>query len=205
MASSTSQPPGVPDELERIRRERGEGWDWPRIQVEPCPQCGYNPAAVPPASLGERLVGLSGEWGDFLQKADDSHLRTNPGPGIFSPMQYGAHVRNILMIAGDRMLLGLSQDNPVAPGHSLNQDEWESYNRLDPGELAVDLDSQARRLAGIMAGVGPSDWSRTIVNDRGRDGVYTFSIRGLACNAVHEAHHHLLDADGTLGVEGRRG
>jgi hypothetical protein len=46
----------------------------------------------------------------------------------------------------------------------------------------------------------PSSWSRTVINDRGVYGVCTFTMAGLACNAVHEAHHHLLDATGTLGT-----
>ena len=36
------------------------------------------------------------------------------------------------------------------------------------------------------------------MSNRGQDGVYTFTVAGLACCAVHEAHHHLLDANGTL-------
>jgi hypothetical protein len=46
----------------------------------------------------------------------------------------------------------------------------------------------------------PSTWSRTVTNDRGVYGVYTFTLAGLACNAVHETHHHLLDATGELGA-----
>ena len=37
-----------------------------------------------------------------------------------------------------------------------------------------------------------------MIRDGGADGVYKFTVAGLASYAVHEAHHHLLDADGTL-------
>jgi hypothetical protein len=45
-----------------------------------------------------------------------------------------------------------------------------------------------------------SQWSRTVINDRGQYGVYTFTLVGIGRNVVHECHHHLLDAKGTLAL-----
>jgi hypothetical protein len=65
-------------------------------------------------------------------------------------------------------------------------------------ELADDIEAQARRLAGILDSLEPEDWSRRMIRDGGSDGVFEFTVLGLANYAVHESHHHLLDADGTL-------
>jgi DinB superfamily len=184
--------------LEDLRRARGEGWEWPRIQSEPCPQCGDHPGALPPNSLGELAVERAAAWREFLNEADETYLRTIPGPAIFSPMQYGAHVRDILRVYGDRMELGLAETSPSFPTFNPPDEVFAGYNQMGRDELADDLEAQARRLAGIIQGVDSSGWARTVVSNRGRDGVYTFTIKGLACNAVHEAHHHLLDAKGTL-------
>jgi hypothetical protein len=92
----------------------------------------------------------------------------------------------------------MEQDSPVVPMFNPGQDEWESYNLLVAEELANDLERSAGRVSEILAEIGPSDWSRTVVNDRGTYGVYTFTLAGLGRNAVHESHHHLLDAKGTL-------
>ena len=202
MTSFSTQSSGGPDELELIRRDRGEGWQWHRIQTDPCPQCGYHPAAQPPNCLGEVAVELAAAWREFLLQADDESLRTTPEPGVFSPIQYGAHVRNMVGVAGDRMLLGIEQDSPVVPMHNPPQDEWASYNSLGREELAAQLEAQAQRLAKIVADMDPSAWSRTVINDRGVYGIYSFTLAGLACNAVHESYHHLLDAKGTLSVSG---
>ncbi len=149
-------------------------------------------------ALGGELLESAAAWRTFLLSADDDYLRTVPGPGIFSPIQYGAHVRDIQRAYGDRILLMLDEENPVFP--QLNPDEaaWDGYNLLGAGELADDIEAQARRLAEILDTLQPGDWARTMIRDGGSDGVFEFSVVGLANYAVHESHHHLLDANGTL-------
>ncbi len=196
--TSASAQPAEPDDLEKLRAARGEGWQWHRIQEEPCPQCGLNPASLPNESLGGRVVELAGAWRRFLLSSDDATLRHIPEPGVFSPLQYAAHVSGTLRVAGDRLLLGKEQDSPVVPIFNPPQEEWAAYNELDAGELADELEGYAGRVSDILASLGPSEWTRTVVNDRGRYGVYSFTLAGIARNAVHESHHHLLDAKGTL-------
>jgi len=152
-------------------------------------------------TLGGELLGSAAAWRTFLLSADDRFLRTVPGPGIFSPMQYGAHVRDIQEVYGDRILLMLREDSPVFPQLLPDEEQWDSYNRLGVTELADDIAAQARRLADILDTLQPEDWSRTMIRDGGSDGVFEFTIVGLANYAVHESHHHLLDADGTLKPE----
>ena len=200
MASSGLQTPREPDAFERLRRDRGEGWQWHRIQAEACPQCGDCPAALPADSLGALAVERAAAWREFLDEADDAYLRRIPEPGVFSPLQYAAHVRDILRVYTDRMVLGLEVDAPTVPIFQPPQEVWEEYNRSDVNELASDLEAQAKRLEDTGASIAQSSWARIVVNDRGVYGVYTFTLAGLACNAVHEAHHHLLDAKGSLGA-----
>jgi hypothetical protein len=186
--------------MEKLRAARGEGWQWNRIQEEPCPQCGLNPAAMDADALGPLVVKLAGKWRVFLVEADEGYLRHCPAPGVFSPLQYGAHVNGTLRVAGDRLQLGLDQDAPTVPMFNPGQDEWAAYNRLDAGELADELEANARRVSDILGTVDVSEWHRTVVNDRGQYGVVTFTLVGIGRNAVHESHHHLLDAKGTLGA-----
>jgi hypothetical protein len=190
------------DAMATARAAAGEGWQWTRIQQEGCPQCGDNPSSRPPGDLGRLAVERAEKWRDFLVRADLTFLRANPEGEVFvfSPLQYGAHVRDMLKVYGERMVLGLEQANPTAPLFYPTQEVFESYNRLGPDELANDIERWAERMAILVAGMEPSSWSRTVTNDRGVYGVYTFTIAGLACNAVHEEHHHLLDATGMLST-----
>jgi hypothetical protein len=92
----------------------------------------------------------------------------------------------------------LEEDDPVFSQFNPDEGVWASYNRLGREELAEDLGGQAQRLATIFDDLEPEQWSRTMIRNGGADGVYTFTVAGLASYAVHETHHHLLDADGTL-------
>ena len=160
-----------------------------------------HPGAEPPECLGAMAVELAADWREFLVTADDDYLRTNPEPGVFSPIQYGAHVRDILRVYGDRVLLAIAEDDPTVPTWHPSEDEWARYNTLEPEALAGDLEAQAERLAGILDALDDDAWSRTVVREAlvsGTDAVYRFTVAGIASYAVHEAHHHLLDADGTL-------
>jgi hypothetical protein len=200
----TTDSPSSPDEsrarktLDDLRRERGEGWQWARAQTEQCPQCGLHPGAMEQAQLGGVLLESAAQWRDFLVTADDTYLRAIPGPGIFSPIQYGAHVRDIQRVYGDRILLMLQEDSPVFPQFNPDEGEWGEFNRLDVVDLADGIEAHAQRLARILAGLEPEDWSRTMIRDGGTDGVYEFTVAGLASYAVHESQHHLQDAKGTL-------
>src|SRR6516164_5733284 len=187
--------------LDDFRRERGEGWQWARAQSEQCPQCGENAAAMDRALLGPALLRSAEEWRRFLVDAEDGYLRKIPAPGIFSPIQYGAHVRDIQGVYADRILLMLQEENPVFPQFNPDEASWNAFNEIEAVVLADQIRRQAQRLAEILAGLAPDDWSRTMIRDGGSDGVYSFTVAGLASYAVHESRHHLRDADGTLTRE----
>jgi hypothetical protein len=152
--------PGVPEAprttLDDLRRARGEGWQWARAQTDECPQCGHHPAAMARDDLGPVLIEQAAAWRAFLLEADDEALRTNPAPGVFSPIQYAAHVRDIQRVYGDRILLMLREDDPVFPQFNPDEDAWNGYNQLDPVALADDPrragSSSGRHLGGAAAG-----------------------------------------------------
>src|SRR5262249_18008146 len=154
-----------------------------------CPQCGLHPGAEQPEVLGTMAVELAAAWREFLMTADEESLRTNPEPGVFSPVQYGAHVRDILRVYGDRVLLAIAEDDPEVPTFHPPEDEWDRYNALGREELADDLEAQAERLAAILDALDDDAWSRTVTRQAlvaGTDNVYRFTVAGIAAYAVHE-------------------
>jgi hypothetical protein len=110
-------------------------------------------------------------------------------------------VSGTLQVAGERLELGLEREAPTVPMFNPGQDEWARYNESDAEELADGLEENASRVAGILGRLTGAQWSRTVINDRGQYGIYTFTLVGIGRNVVHESHHHLLDAKGTLALD----
>lgn len=175
--------------------ERVEGWEWVLIQSTACPQCGDDPASLDRGALGPAAIASIDAWDHFLAGADDVRLRTYPARGVWSPIEYALHVRDMLRVFADRIHAALTEDNPtVASFDHEPAASAERYNDLPVEVVAADLRSQATRLAAILGAVDEAGWTRTAV----RDGVDRFTVHGMACFALHESHHHLLDAAGTL-------
>jgi len=108
-------------------------------------------------------------------------------------------------VYGDRVQLAVAEDDPVVPTFHPPEDVWAGYNTLDCEDLAADLEAQAERLATILDALDDDAWSRTVTREAlvsGTDAVYRFTVAGIASYAVHEAHHHLLDADGSIPFGG---
>jgi hypothetical protein len=173
-----------------------EGWDWVRVQTDPCPQCGHDPARIPVGELGAAGVAEALAWRQYLSEVAPARLRDQPAPGVWSPMQYAAHVRDMFRVFGERIVLAVDDDNPSVPSFVPTGAEFDTFNDLEPATVAAEIQAQAGRLAAILAGCRAGDWDRTVM----RDGVDRFTVGGLGRFAVHEAHHHLLDVNGQLGA-----
>jgi len=149
---------------------------------------------MPVAALGAAGTDESAAWRRFLLAAEPRGLSVNPEPGVWSPLQYAAHVRDMLRVFGDRVVLAIELDNPTVAGYFPTEGQCRAYNTLDPADIAAEICAQADRLAAILDDRGRDDWGRTVM----REGVDRFTVAGLGCFAVHEAHHHLRDATGEL-------
>jgi hypothetical protein len=107
----------------------------------------------------------------------------------------------MLRVFGDRMQCAVTEDRPSLPWFDPGPVE-DAYNAMDPSLLAEEIDQHAQRLALIISERSAAEWSRTAMKtpDPRRPGAQpdSFTVAGLACVALHEAHHHLRDADGSL-------
>ena len=114
---------------------------------------------------------------------------------MWTPLEYAHHSRDMLVVFGERIELACREDDPVVPWFDPGDEQWRAYNEADAATAAAAIEQAANRFSSILANLQGTDWSRTAR----RDGVDQFTVAGLACFGVHEAHHHLLDAEGRLG------
>lgn len=177
-------------------KDTPEGWEWVRIQSEPCPQCGHDPARLPVNALGAAALQAATDWRTFLEAADPELLRLSPAPEVWTPMQYAFHSRDMLVVFGERIELACRDDDPVVPWFDPGEEQWRAYNEAEPASAADAIERGAASFSATLARLDASDWSRTAR----RDGVDRFTVAGLACFGLHEARHHLLDAEGRIAT-----
>jgi hypothetical protein len=178
-----------------------EGWDWTLVQEEACPQCGFDPSRVAVGDLARAVQAQGGEWVDWLTEAEadpEINVRARPDTGVWSPLEYASHVRDVLALFAQRVTQALDEDEPELAwwDHEAAAVD-ELYNAQDPAEVAGQLTESALDLARVLASVPDDGWTRTA---RRREGE-RFTIAGLGRFALHESHHHLADARGDLRAE----
>jgi hypothetical protein len=90
---------------------------------------------VEPEPAPGEAVELAAGWREFLVQADDAYLRAIPEPGVNSPIQYGAHVRDILRVYGERMVLAVEEDSPTVPIFNPPRRSGRSTTAMTPKSL----------------------------------------------------------------------
>lgn len=158
-----------------------------------CEECGFTDdlsmdEAV--AAIGRFAKRYRAPLTRFLPGEDgDAVVRARPAPGVWSALEYAAHVRDVFGWYDEWVRRSLDEDGFVvdAPGPDEAADLGR-YGELAPQEVAAALEANASRLAATLAAVPEGSWGRTHVR-RGHRRSVLFTAR----RAVHEGNHHLLD------------
>ena len=161
--------------------------DWTWVLSRPCPDCGYDASTFESTDVAAIIRANGAAWPSVLQRAD---VAVRPNADTWSPLEYAAHVRDVLRLMTARIRLMLEADDPTYP--NWNQDETavrERYGEQDPAVVAEELQAAAEQLAATLEAVPDEAWSRT---GRRSDGA-AFTIASLAKYAAHDPFHHLWD------------
>ena len=165
--------------------------DWTFVITEGCSQCGFSP--FDPHDTAQRLRDSIPRWQSVLARPG---VRTRPQPGVWSPLEYGCHVRDVCAVFGGRLRAMLDagvdevarfddwdQDAAALAGHY-----WDD----DPAGVSGEFSRRAARLA--------SDWDAVTGDQWGRHGLRSngspFTVATLGIYLVHDLEHHLHDVGG---------
>ncbi|MGK5739436.1 DinB family protein [Micromonospora sp. URMC 103] len=158
--------------------------------MDRCDECGFVYASVSPADLPALLRALGGRYAAALGAARAPRRR--PAERVWSPLEYTCHVRDVLRVQGERLVLALTVTAPeFAPMGRDERAVAEAYNEQAPAVVLADLADAADALAARFDGLGPAELART--------GVYPWpqprarTLLWLGQHTVHEGEHHLLD------------
>jgi predicted carbohydrate-binding protein with CBM5 and CBM33 domain len=132
-------------------------------------------------------------WRGFLAGPGSGGFRPRAAPGVWSALEYGCHVRDVLRLYDERLGLMLTADEPHYPNWDQNETAVaDRYGEQDPAAVAAELQTAADAIAARFEGVSGDQWQRTGVRSDGA----RFTVESFARYFIHDPVHHLYDVTG---------
>lgn len=158
----------------------------------PCPVCGFARETVEPGDVAPR-VGAAVDGLAGLLAGDPATLAARPEPGRWSVLEYGAHVRDVMIALRERTLTAAVEDEPTGvPIHRDERVDLGFYALDDPATVADELRAAGGLYLRTTAALPDGYLARRLVYSPVTPARVT--IEWLGTQAVHESEHHLLDA-----------
>jgi DinB superfamily len=161
------------------------------MPLDSCSECGFEYDLEQSALAGTSIVEGSLRISAMLRDPG-AEVEVRRLPGQWSPLEYGCHVRDILLVQRERVLLARRQICPsLTPMGRDERAEHDGYREQVPVDVARQLEDSARLLANVLGRLGDRDWDRTLI--------YNYpepterSLRWVAIHTLHEVRHHQLD------------
>jgi DinB superfamily len=165
--------------------------DWTWTLHRRCRECGLSAGEVPLDQIGVRAFLAAEEWVQILRSSPAVAAR--PEPLVWSPLEYGAHVRDVFRLFDTRLSTMLTQDDPTFA--NWDQDETairERYFEQDPEVVADELDEAAQQMVDHIRALRPEQLGRTGRRSDGSE----FTVVTLLQYFLHDVVHHLWDVTG---------
>jgi hypothetical protein len=169
-----------------------KNWTW--VLERQCPECGFDATQIRRDDVGRMMRENAAAWQLVLARADVTRRFRDD---MWTPLEYGCHVRDVYRIMDGRLELMLTVDEPTFANWDQDVSAAEdAYDTQDPQRVSFQLDAAARRLADRFDGVVGRQWSRSGMRSDGS----AFTVESLGRYAVHDLAHHIYDM-GRFGIE----
>ena len=129
-----------------------------------------------------------------LADVPDATLRRRIRPEVWSPLEYACHVRDVLEVQRERVLLAQVEDEPEFVPMRRDERAVElRYNEQDPASVNEQIATAADALARTLEDLDAAGWERT--------GVYNYptsqlrTVEWIGRHTVHELRHHTHDVE----------
>jgi len=161
--------------------------DWTWVLRQQCPDCGFDPSSVTAANVGARIRHAAAAMQARLRGAD---VGTRPNEQTWSPLEDGAHVRDVCRVMTQRLRLLLDEDEPEFANWDQDQAALDGdYASQNPEQVVAELDLDASAFARAAETV--PDGARSRRGRRSNGSVFT--VETLLVYALHDLEHHVHD------------
>jgi hypothetical protein len=170
--------------------------DWTWTLSRRCDECGLAAGEVDVVDVAGRAEIAAAEWVQILMSSPAVAVR--PRADVWSPLEYGAHVRDVFQLFDARLVLMLTEDDPTF--ENWDQDETavaDRYSQQDPDQVAEELALASAQFVTRLRSLGPEQLERTARRSDGAE----FTVRTFAQYFLHDVIHHLWDVTGQKGVD----
>jgi hypothetical protein len=161
--------------------------DWTWVLERPCADCGFDADDVDVSDLGRLLRADADRWREVLRRPA---ARQRPAPAVWSPSEYGCHVRDVHRTMAARVRAMLDEDRPEFANWDQDATAVEQrYAEQDPARVADELVEAAEAVAALYEDVSGPAWDRPGLRSDGS----RFTIATLGRYHLHDDVHHLHD------------
>ena len=162
-----------------------KNWTW--VLERECPECGFDAPTADREQVGATIRAMSTAWDAVLRRPT---VRDRPSPSVWSPLEYGCHVRDVFRVFDGRLSLMLAEEHPRFANWDQDVTAIEDrYGEQDPVTVASELAEAGAVLAARFDGVGDDEWPRTSERSDGS----VFTVDSFARYLLHDPIHHLWD------------
>ena len=156
-----------------------------------CAECSFTYDLTQAATSGASIQARVDEVAAILRNPN-FELRLRSREGAWSALEYGCHLRDVLLVQRERVLAARREDRPeCAPMGREERVEHDGYANQNPDDVARQLADAAKLFGNVLAHLADNDWDRTVVYNYPE--THERSLRWLAVHTAHDVQHHLLD------------
>ena len=164
--------------------------DWTWVLERVCPECGFDAGQVAGTDVAFHVAETAHAWIAVLARPD---ARERPAPGVWSPLEYACHVRDVHGVFADRVARMIAEDEPTFDNWDQDAAAIEGrYGEQDPQTVLVELIAAADHAAAVFSSVPPDAWDR--IGNRSNGSVFT--VETIGRYYAHDLRHHIHDVAG---------
>jgi hypothetical protein len=176
-----------------VERE-SKSWTW--VNDRPCAECGFDASSVAIGDVAPILRRVIADWSELLG-GDATVLVRRPSAGVWSPVEYGCHVRDVLELLAHRFERTIAEECPVFPDwHPNDRAEQGRYaDERDPAVVVSGIVDRGVRVIDLIESMSDADWERSGTRADGLE----FTNAWLSTYLTHDVVHHVHDVRRILG------